>query len=97
MVVGVRVESENIQTGVCTHCNSSYFTMVAKNTEGNSVPVPGIILEDKHNVRRYLRSIKRRIDSIRRENSFDEMDYKLEENYLEKLKNHNMKLADNFS
>ena len=31
MVVGVRVESENIQTGITKHCNSSYFTMVAKN------------------------------------------------------------------
>ena len=30
MVVGVRVESENITTGKKKHCNSSYFTMVAK-------------------------------------------------------------------
>ena len=30
MVVGVRVEAENIQTGEQKHCNSSYFTMVAK-------------------------------------------------------------------
>ena len=31
MVVGIRVEAENIQTGKVKHCNSSYFTMVAKN------------------------------------------------------------------
>lgn len=31
MVVGIRVESENIQTGEIKHCNSSYFTMVARN------------------------------------------------------------------
>ena len=30
MVVGIRVESENIQSGNKKHCNSSYFTMVAK-------------------------------------------------------------------
>jgi acyl-CoA hydrolase len=30
MIVGIRVESENIQTGAKKHCNSSYFTMVSK-------------------------------------------------------------------
>ncbi|HQF48067.1 MAG TPA: acyl-CoA thioesterase, partial [Flavobacterium alvei] len=27
MIVGIRVEAENIQTGEKNHCNSSYFTM----------------------------------------------------------------------
>jgi hypothetical protein len=26
MIIGIRVESENIQTGAIKHCNSSYFT-----------------------------------------------------------------------
>jgi acyl-CoA hydrolase len=30
MIIGIRVESENIQTGAIKHCNSSYFTMVSK-------------------------------------------------------------------
>ena len=30
MVVGVRVDAENITQGTKRHCNSSYFTMVAK-------------------------------------------------------------------
>ena len=34
MIVGIRVEAENIQTGVIKHCNSSYFTMVAKDDKG---------------------------------------------------------------
>ena len=46
MVVGVRVESENIITGTRQHCNSSYFTMVAKGANGKSIPVPGLILEN---------------------------------------------------
>jgi len=45
MVVGVRVESENIQTGKVNHCNSSYFTMVAKNAKGENVQVPGLVLQ----------------------------------------------------
>ena len=48
MVVGIRVESENIQTGAVKHCNSSYFTMVAKNNDGTSKKVPGLILNDKN-------------------------------------------------
>src|SRR6056297_3898562 len=34
MVVGVRVDSENITSGEKRHCNSSYFTMVAKDEHG---------------------------------------------------------------
>lgn len=97
MVVGVRVESENIQTGTCTHCNSSYFTMVAKDKNGKGAPIPGLILEGKDNVRRYLRSIERRIAAIKRETRFDEQDFVLERSHLESLKNHNMKLGKDFS
>jgi acyl-CoA hydrolase len=35
MIIGIRVESENIQTGAIKHCNSSYFTMVSKDKDGN--------------------------------------------------------------
>ena len=47
MVVGLRVESENIKSGVIKHCNSSYFTMVAKDESGKSTPVPGLILDSE--------------------------------------------------
>ena len=59
MVVGIRVEAENIQTGEVKHCNSSYFTMVAKDDAGHNVKVPGLILESSEDVRRFLRSIER--------------------------------------
>ena len=39
MVIGIRVEAENIQTGEIKHCNSSYFTMVAKEKDGKSINV----------------------------------------------------------
>jgi uncharacterized protein (TIGR00369 family) len=58
MIVGIRVESENIQTGVVKHCNSSYFTMVAKDKEGKSVSVPGLILSNLDEVRRFRKCIK---------------------------------------
>jgi acyl-CoA hydrolase len=36
MIIGIRVESENIQTGAIKHCNSSYFTMVSKDKDGKN-------------------------------------------------------------
>ena len=41
MEVGIRVEAMNIQTGETKHCNSSYFTMVAKDETGKPARVHG--------------------------------------------------------
>ena len=89
MVVGVRVEAENIHTGEIKHCNSSYFTMVAKDKEGNSVAIPGIILVDKHNIRRSLRSIERRVDALKRTSNFEEKEFE-----VRAIENINTKDAD---
>ena len=78
MVVGLRVESENIRTGRKRHCNSSYFTMVAKDTNGKPVKVPGIILENEDNVRRFTRSMRRQEQSKIRRERFDEIGFDLE-------------------
>ena len=90
MVVGVRVVSENIQTGARKHCNSSYFTMVAKDN-GKSVPVPGIILSDVTAVRRFSRSIRRQEQSETRNAKYREANFKLED-HLTELKDENVKL-----
>ena len=58
MVVGIRVESQNIRTGLVKHCNSSYFSMVAKDETGKTVQVPGLVLSNLNDMRRFLRSIK---------------------------------------
>ncbi|MEW7277408.1 acyl-CoA thioesterase [Aquimarina sp. 2201CG1-2-11] len=91
MVVGVRVESENIQTGTIKHCNSSYFTMVAKNNEGKSMSVPGLILEDRTAIRRFVRSIIRKEDSQIRRNRFKESEFELE-SHLKLLEKYNVKV-----
>tara|TARA_R110000868_G_scaffold144150_2_gene362932 strand:+ start:2320 stop:2856 length:537 start_codon:yes stop_codon:yes gene_type:complete len=91
MVIGVRVESENIQTGIKKHCNSSYFTMVAKDDQGNNVTVPGIILDTKESVRRFSRSIERQEQAKHRTNRFKSSEFKMDE-YLEIIKNQNAKL-----
>ena len=91
MVVGVRVESENIQTGKTKHCNSSYFTMVAKDNSGKNVPVPGIILDSKQSIRRFARSIARQEQAKKRSNNFKSSEFKIEE-HLEFIKTQNAKI-----
>ena len=78
MVVGLRVDAENIQTGEIKHCNSSYFTMVAKDKNGKSVPVPGLILDSEEGVRRFARSIQRQQMANVRKNQFAEKKFDLE-------------------
>lgn len=94
MVIGIRVEAENIQTGEVKHCNSSHFTMVAKDENGDSVPVPGLILENDHDIRRFVKSIKRYKMKLKRTKEFHETDFSSEE-YLHLLKDYNVKLDIN--
>jgi len=91
MVVGVRVESENITTGKKKHCNSSYFTMVAKDEDGNNVPVPGLIIENKQGVRRFSRSMRRKEQAMKRRSKFKASKFKTEE-HLALLKGENVKI-----
>ncbi|TDD75247.1 acyl-CoA thioesterase [Flavobacterium caseinilyticum] len=91
MIIGIRVESENIQTGINKHCNSSYFTMVAKDTEGKSTLVPGLILSNSNEVRRFLNCIKQIALKKEKDLHEEEFDYNSEA-ALESLKNYNVKL-----
>lgn len=91
MVVGVRVESENITKGTKKHCNSSYFTMVAKDLDGKSMPVPGLIVNDIQGARRFARSIQRKTEASSRSSRFDSTNFKLED-HLASLKDQNIQL-----
>ncbi len=91
MVIGLRVESENIQTGVIRHCNSSYFTMVAKDKDGKSMPVPGLILNSEESVRRFTRSITRQQQAKERREDFEEAEFQIEE-HLQQMEGQNAKV-----
>jgi len=60
MVVGIKVIAENFKLGTVKHTNTSYFTMVAKDDTGSPTQVPGLILETKEEVKRFLEAIKRK-------------------------------------
>lgn len=92
MVVGIRVEAENIRTGQKKHCNSSYFTMVAKDEQGNSVAVPGLILTHKRQVRRFLECLKRLEMKSQRRNEFEKKDFSPHD-YMHILEGYKIKIA----
>jgi uncharacterized protein (TIGR00369 family) len=92
MIIGIRVEAENIRTGAVKHCNSSYFTMVAKDAEGKNALVPGLTLSNYDEVRRFyncLKMIATRKDKQQYEVDFD---YKSTE-ALENLKQYHVEIT----
>ncbi len=91
MVVGIRVISQNIMTGEEKHCNSSYFSMVAKDKNGRSTKVPGLILSNKEDLRRFLRSIEHINHRNNRKTEFSKKNF-IHDNYAETLKNYNVKI-----
>lgn len=60
LVVGIRVISENIKTNTVKHTNTSYFTMVAKDDHNLPAKVPGLILENRVQVRRFIEAKRRK-------------------------------------
>jgi acyl-CoA hydrolase len=60
MEIGVRVETENLLTGVRRHTNSCYLTFVAVDRNGRPVPVPKLKPETPEELRRYEAAKQRR-------------------------------------
>jgi acyl-CoA hydrolase len=60
MEVGVRVETENLVTGVRRHTNSCYLTFVAINRDGKPMPVPPLKPETPDEIRRNAAAKERR-------------------------------------
>ncbi len=60
MVVRIKVIAEDFKIGTVKHTNTSYFTMVAKDDNGKPIQVPGLILETKEDLKRFLEAIKRK-------------------------------------
>ena len=60
LVVGIRVVSENIKNNSVKHTNTSYFTMVSKDEHNKPAKVPGLILEHREHVRRFIEARRRK-------------------------------------
>lgn len=92
MIVGIKVDAENIQSGKIKHCNSSYFTMVAKDENGKNIRVPKLILSNFEEVRRFYNCVKQ--IALKKDRNLHEeiFDYKSEE-AIANLSKYNVKVA----
>jgi uncharacterized protein (TIGR00369 family) len=91
MIIGIRVEAENIQTGIVNHCNSSYFTMVSIDKEGKNALVPGLLLSNLEEVRRFQNCLKQIALKKQREHLKDSSDFGSIESILS-LNQYNVKV-----
>ena len=60
MEIGIQVVAENLELGTVRHTNSSYFTMVSVNKEGQSVPVESFEPSTEDEKRRWSDAEQRR-------------------------------------
>jgi acyl-CoA hydrolase len=58
MIVGIRVEAEQVKNGTMRHTNSCYFTMVAKDDDDNPAEVPKLILQTPEDVKRFIEAMR---------------------------------------
>ena len=81
LVVGIQVTAENVQGAFVKHTNTSYFTMVARDEDGEPVVVPPLILETDDDIRRFVTAaerrkvrsrVRKRMEAYRNEFRFDD-------------------------
>lgn len=60
MEIGIRIEAENMLTGVRRHTNSCYMTYVAIDGDGRPIEVPSLLLETDEEKRRFAAAAERR-------------------------------------
>lgn len=60
MVIGIRVESQQVRTEEIKHTNTSYITMVAMDDQHKPLRVPALILKNYLEVRRFFEAFHRK-------------------------------------
>ena len=60
LVIGIRVMAENVKTQIVKHTNTSYFTMVAMDDHHKPTEVPGLILSNQEELRRFYEGLHRK-------------------------------------
>jgi len=64
MEIGVRVEAENLKTGLIRHTASAYLTFVALDEEGRPCPVPELVPKTEDQRRRLAEAAQRRRERL---------------------------------
>jgi acyl-CoA hydrolase len=87
LVIGIKVVSENVKTHLMKHTNTSYFTMVALDDVNQPLQVPGLVLENELEIRRFWQARQRR--ELKKNYKANEAQMKAalgHEDYLKQLK-----------
>jgi len=71
MIIGIHIEAMNPKTGETKHTNSCYFTMVAKDDEGNKIQVPLLEIEDQEQLKRFVEGMALKKLSRKKRKLFD--------------------------
>jgi uncharacterized protein (TIGR00369 family) len=88
MVVGIRVEAENVKAGIVKHTNSCYFTMVAKGDDDKPAEVPKLILENAEQVKRFIEALRMKEVKMKIKEELDDAKSNIKlDNAIELLKN----------
>ena len=87
LVIGIRVESENVKTQEVKHTNTSYFTMVAFGDDKKPVKVPGLILENHKQAYRFHKgSLRKKLKTKYKSEEASLVEMDTTEEYKEALK-----------
>ena len=75
LMIGIKVIAENVKTGLVKHTNTSYFTMVAFDDQNKTVQVPGLILQNHTQARRFYEAahLKKMRKRFKQEGAFKEV------------------------
>lgn len=60
LVIGIKVISENVKSHVVKHTNTSYITMVATDDTNKPIQVPGLVLQNIIEARRFYDALHRK-------------------------------------
>lgn len=72
LIIGIRVEAQNVKKGTIKHTNSSYFTMVAKDDDNKPTEVPALILQSREDVKRFIEAMRMKEIKIAVRESMDD-------------------------
>ena len=93
MIVGIRVESTDIKTGMIKHTNTAFFTMVMTDSPNNK-SVPGLILETEEDIRRFAEGLYLRdLGREKRKTLRGDMSDKTTNQLIELLKDQRFKVS----
>ena len=65
MEIEIKVEAENLMTGIRTLTNTAYVTAVALGADGKTVEVPPLVLETEEDKQKYAEGEKRMLQRLK--------------------------------